>query len=44
MQKNNAIVEELFIFDAHCDTANVLYDPSSYFIKEIILLLRLKSS
>ena len=26
--------EELFVFDAHCDTANVLYDPSSYFIKE----------
>jgi membrane dipeptidase len=24
----------LLIFDAHCDTANVLYDDSSYFIKE----------
>jgi len=26
--------KELLIFDAHCDTANVLFDDSSYFIKE----------
>lgn len=26
--------KDLLIFDAHCDTANVLYDQESYFIKE----------
>ena len=31
---NDCVTKELLIFDAHCDTANVLYDPSSYFIKE----------
>ena len=34
MIKNKDILEELFVFDAHCDTANVLYDSSSYFIKD----------
>lgn len=34
MNKNKSINEELFVFDAHCDTANVLFDQSSYFIKE----------
>ena len=28
------MAEDLLIFDAHCDTANVLFDESSYFIKE----------
>jgi len=27
-------IKDLLIFDAHCDTANILYDDSSYFIKE----------
>jgi membrane dipeptidase len=27
-------IKDLLIFDAHCDTANVLFDDSSYFIKE----------
>ena len=34
MIKNKNILKELFVFDAHCDTANVLYDSSSYFIKD----------
>ncbi|MCK4364874.1 MAG: dipeptidase [Thermoplasmatales archaeon] len=34
MIKNMNLTEELLVFDAHCDTANVLYDQSSYFIKE----------
>ena len=34
MVNNNVKVEDLFVFDAHCDTANVLYDSSSYIIKE----------
>jgi membrane dipeptidase len=34
MEKDKNLMEELFVFDAHCDTANVLYDSSSYFIKE----------
>ncbi len=34
MKKNKNLIEELLVFDAHCDTANVLYDQSSYFIKE----------
>jgi membrane dipeptidase len=34
MIKDKNLVKELLIFDAHCDTANVLYDSSSYFIKE----------
>ena len=36
MVKNKEIFKELFVFDAHCDTANALYDQSSYFIKENI--------
>ncbi len=28
------IIKDLLIFDAHCDTANVIFDDSSYFIKE----------
>ena len=28
------LAEEILVFDAHCDTANVFYDQSSYFIKE----------
>jgi len=31
-QKNK--FNDLLIFDSHCDTANVIYDQSSYFIKE----------
>jgi membrane dipeptidase len=27
-------IKDILIFDAHCDTANILYDDSSYFIKE----------
>jgi membrane dipeptidase len=34
MKKNKNLTKEIMIFDAHCDTANVLYDQSSYFIKE----------
>jgi len=34
MTKNKDVIRELFVFDAHCDTANVLYDSSSYFIKD----------
>jgi membrane dipeptidase len=34
MTKDKNLVGELLIFDAHCDTANVLYDASSYLIKE----------
>ena len=34
MKNNKNLIEELLIFDAHCDTANVLYHQSSYFIKE----------
>ena len=34
MVKNKNFTKELFVFDAHCDTANVLYDSSSYFIKK----------
>jgi len=34
MTKNNRFVKDLLIFDAHCDTANILHDQSSYFIKE----------
>jgi len=34
MIKNKNLTEELLVFDAHCDTANVFYDQSSYFIKE----------
>ena len=34
MKKNKNMTEEVFVFDAHCDTANVLFDQSSYFIKE----------
>ncbi len=34
MKKLHNILEELLIFDAHCDTANIFYDPDSYFIKE----------
>ena len=34
MSKNRNLIRELLVFDAHCDTANVLYDQSSYFIKE----------
>ena len=34
MKKNRNFDKDILIFDAHCDTANVFYDPSSYFIKE----------
>jgi len=34
MIKDKKLVKDLLIFDAHCDTANVLYDASSYFVKE----------
>jgi membrane dipeptidase len=34
MKKSENITKNVMIFDAHCDTANVLYDPSSYFIKQ----------
>ncbi len=34
MNKNESLIKELLIFDAHCDTANVQFDDSSYFIKE----------
>jgi len=34
MSKKTDIPKNMLIFDAHCDTANVLYDQSSYFIKE----------
>jgi len=34
MRKNRNLIKELLVFDAHCDTANVLYDQSSYFIEE----------
>jgi len=34
MKKYKNLAEEKLVFDAHCDTANVLYDQSSYFIKE----------
>lgn len=33
LQHKNKL-KDLLIFDAHCDTANVLFDDSSYFIKE----------
>jgi len=31
--QNERLTEDLFIFDAHCDTANALLDQSSNFIK-----------
>ena len=34
MKKNKNMAEEVFVFDAHCDTANVLCDQSSYIINE----------
>jgi len=34
MKNTNNLKKEIFVFDAHCDTANVIHDPSSYFIKE----------
>jgi len=34
MKKNMNFTKEVMVFDAHCDTANVLYNQSSYFIKE----------
>jgi len=34
MKKNKKLIEKLMVFDAHCDTANVLYDQSSFFIKD----------
>jgi membrane dipeptidase len=35
MNKNDEnFPKDLLIFDAHCDTANVIFDDSSYFIKE----------
>jgi membrane dipeptidase len=34
MRKNKNLTDDLMVFDSHCDTANVLYDQSSYFIKE----------
>ena len=32
--KDKKLKEDMLIFDAHCDTANVLFDESSYFIKK----------
>jgi len=29
-----SLLKDLLIFDAHCDTANVIFDDSSYFIKK----------
>ena len=35
MNKDSELsIKDLLIFDAHCDTANVLYDDSSYIIKK----------
>ena len=34
MIKNKNIAEDILVFDAHCDTANALYDEDSYFVKE----------
>ena len=34
MIKNKNLAENVLVFDAHCDSANVLFDQSSYFIKE----------
>jgi membrane dipeptidase len=34
MKNNKEITNNIIVFDAHCDTANVLFDQSSYFIKE----------
>jgi len=34
MKKNKNLTKEVMVFDAHCDTVNVLCDQSSYFIKE----------
>jgi len=31
--KNESFIDDILIFDAHCDTANVLLDDPSYFIK-----------
>ena len=32
LKKDENLIEDLLIFDAHCDTANVLFDKHSYFI------------
>ena len=34
MKKNKNLTEDVMVFDAHCDTANVLYNQSFYSIKE----------
>ena len=34
IQKNRTEFDDILIFDAHCDTANVLLDRSSYFIEK----------
>lgn len=34
MNKTKKIIDDLYVFDAHCDTANVIHDQSTYFIKE----------
>jgi membrane dipeptidase len=34
MKKNKNFTKEVMIFDAHCDTVNVLYNHSPYFVKE----------
>ena len=34
MIKNKILDQEILVFDAHCDTANVLLDKSFYFIKK----------
>jgi len=34
MDNHSHLTKNILVFDAHCDTANVIYDPSSYFIKE----------
>ncbi len=34
MDKKHDFFKDIWIFDAHCDTANVWYDSSSYFVSE----------
>lgn len=35
MSKNKNLTEDVMVFDAHCDTANVLYNQSFYSMQEI---------
>jgi len=30
--------KQMIIFDSHCDTANVLFDQSSYFVKKMRII------